>query len=66
MNSYFDGNTILVISTTFAVSMKLTGSMVTHSGLACWTEGAGENNPRIIDTIETEFTTMISVLWHHR
>jgi hypothetical protein len=48
-----------VISTTIADSVKLTFDMFNRNGLACWTEGAGENNPRIIDAIETAFTTMI-------
>jgi hypothetical protein len=41
------------------------GSIVTRNVLTCWTDGAaakptGENNPRITDAVETEFTTIIS------
>jgi hypothetical protein len=49
MNSFFDENIVLVISTTVAVPLKLTDSIVTRNGMACWTEAAGENNPRIIE-----------------
>jgi hypothetical protein len=45
-----------------AVSVKLTGSIVTCNGLAYWAEGAGENNPHILEAIETRFMTITSSL----